>query len=132
VLAESPDRLSHARALAELGAELRGAGRSADAQEPLRASLDMAHRHGARLVEERARNELREAGARPRRTALSGPGALTESERRVAELAARGLSNVEIAQSLFVAIKTVEGHLARAYKKLGIASRRDLAGALRP
>jgi DNA-binding CsgD family transcriptional regulator len=129
-LEDSPDRLSHARALAELGAELRSAGRPADAQRELRKALDIAHRSGAGLVESRCRSELRATGARPRRPAITGPAALTESERRVAVLAARGLSNVEIAQSLFVTIKTVEGHLAHCYRKLAITSRHQLVVAL--
>ena len=56
--------------------------------------------------------------------------ALTPSERRVAALAAEGQSNREIAQSLFLTVKTVETHLSSAYRKLDIRSRRDLAHAL--
>ena len=69
-------------------------------------------------------------GARPRRRALSGPEALTPSERRVAELAAAGRTNREIAQALFITAKTVETHLGRAYLKLDIRSRQELPGAL--
>jgi DNA-binding CsgD family transcriptional regulator len=58
--------------------------------------------------------------------------ALTASERRAAELAAEGLTNREIAQALFVTVKTVEWHLRNSYMKLGIGSRRELAGALQP
>ena len=57
-------------------------------------------------------------------------GGLTEAERRVVELAADGLSNVEIARRLFVTSKTVEGHLSHAYPKLGVRSRAGLARAL--
>jgi DNA-binding NarL/FixJ family response regulator len=57
--------------------------------------------------------------------------ALTASERRIATLAAEGLSNPEIAQALFVTKKTVETHLGNAYRKLGIRSRRELGAALR-
>jgi DNA-binding NarL/FixJ family response regulator len=56
---------------------------------------------------------------------------LTPSELRVAELATGGLSNRDIAQSLFVTMKTVEIHLTSAYRKLGITSRRELVRALR-
>ncbi len=56
--------------------------------------------------------------------------ALTASERRIVELAARGCSNPEIAQALFLTIKTVEGHLSGAYRKLDVRSRRELARAL--
>lgn len=92
--------------------------------------VDMAHRCGARLVEDRCLSELRLAGARPRRPALTGLEALTEAERRVAQLAAQGRSNAQIAQSLFVTVKTVEGHLARAYRKLGVSGRAELGSAL--
>ena len=71
------------------------------------------------------------AGARPRRGALTGLEALTASERRVAELAAAGMSNPEIAQALFVTLNTVEGHLRHAYQKLSISTRGQLPAALR-
>jgi DNA-binding NarL/FixJ family response regulator len=77
-----------------------------------------------------ARSELYATGARPRTTATGGVGALTASERRVAAFAAEGQSNRDIAQALFVTPKTVEVHLSNAYRKLGIRSRRELAGAL--
>ena len=78
----------------------------------------------------RAREELVASGARPRRAALSGRDALTPSERRVAQLAADGLTNREIAQALFVTIRTVEGHLTQTYMKLDVCSREQLAAAL--
>ena len=70
------------------------------------------------------------SGARPRRAALTGPGALTAAERRTARMAADGLGNREIAQALFVSTKTVETHLSRAYEKLGIRGRGELRSAL--
>ena len=70
------------------------------------------------------------AGARPRRTALSGPESLTPGERRVVDLVARGMTNREVAQSLFLTEKTVETHLGHAYTKLGINSRRHLTEAV--
>jgi DNA-binding NarL/FixJ family response regulator len=85
---------------------------------------------GAKGLAERVRAELHAAGGRPRRTALTGVEALTASERRVATLAAQGETNREIAQGLFVTPKTVEVHLSNAYRKLGIRSRRELAGEL--
>jgi DNA-binding CsgD family transcriptional regulator len=82
-------------------------------------------------VYERARLDLSASGARPRREALrSGPESLTPSERRIAELAAAGHSNREIAGALFITPKTVEYHLRNAYRKLGIQTRRELARAL--
>jgi DNA-binding NarL/FixJ family response regulator len=94
--------------------------------------MDLAHACGADALAERARSELRASGVRARRTALSGPESLTESERRVVELAAAGRSNKEIAGELFVTVKTVEVHLSNAYRKLGIKGRRELAGVLEP
>jgi DNA-binding CsgD family transcriptional regulator len=61
---------------------------------------------------------------------LSGIDALTPTELRVARLAAEGASNPEIAQALFVTVKTIETHLGHAYRKLGIGSRSELRGAL--
>ena len=69
------------------------------------------------------------AGARPRRERLHGPDALTASERRVAQLAADGFTNRQIAQALFVTTKTVEMHLGHVYGKLGIKGRDDLKAA---
>jgi len=125
-LARSPARLEHARALVDLGAALRRANRRTEARAPLSRGLDLADRCGAELLSRRARDELAAAGARPRRVRLSGVDALTPSERRVSQMAARGLSNTEIAQTLFVTRKTVEKHLGNAYAKLGVKSRSDL------
>ena len=69
-------------------------------------------------------------GRRPRRTAVTGADALTGSERRVADLAATGMTNRDIAQSLFVTTRTVEIHLSAVYRKLGIESRSGLRDAL--
>jgi ATP/maltotriose-dependent transcriptional regulator MalT len=100
------------------------------AREALRRGLDLAERCGARAVAARARHEALAAGARPRRKALSGPEALTPRERQVAGLAAQGMSNREIAEALFVTLKTVEWHLRHAFDKLGVSSRRDLGRVL--
>jgi DNA-binding CsgD family transcriptional regulator len=131
LLAESGARLEHARALVELGAALRRANQRSAAREPLRTGQDLAQRCGATRLAQRARAELIAAGARPRRGAVTGLEALTASERRVAELAATGMSNPEIAQALFITLNTVEGHLRRAYQKLSIGSRGQLPAALR-
>src|SRR5207237_6268843 len=85
---------------------------------------------GAKPLAEHAHTELLATGARPRRLVLSGLEALTPSERRVAEMAADGLSNRDIAQALFVTPKTVEVHLSNAYRKLEISSRSQLPDAL--
>jgi DNA-binding NarL/FixJ family response regulator len=80
----------------------------------------------------RARDELVAAGARPRRDALRGREALTPRELSAARLAAEGMSNREIAQALFVTLRTVELHLSNAYGKLNIQSRQELPDVLRP
>ncbi|HEY2055883.1 MAG TPA: AAA family ATPase, partial [Solirubrobacterales bacterium] len=121
-LAASPARLEHARALVELGAALRRANRRLEARERLREGLELAHRCGAHPLSERAREELRAAGARPRGAVQSGVAALTPSQLRVCRMAAEGMSNPEIAQGLFVTRATVESHLHSAYAKLAIGS----------
>ena len=127
LLADSPNRLEHTRALVDLGAALRRANRRVDARAPLRRALDVADRGGMRRLAHRARHELSAAGARPRRTALSGIAALTPAEHRVAALAADGHSNREIAQRLYITKRTVETHLTHAFQKLDITSRAELA-----
>lgn len=122
--------LERARRYAAHGAALRRSGRRVEAREPLRRAVDLAHECGAAELVAEALGELRATGARPRRPRITGVAALTRSERRIAGLAAEGRRNREIAQELFVTIQTVEFHLRNAYRKLGITSRRELAGAL--
>jgi DNA-binding CsgD family transcriptional regulator len=131
LLASCGAGLEHARALIELGAALRRSNQRTAAREPLRKGLDLAYRCGAGRLAQRATDELRATGARPRRAPLTGLEALTPSERRVAELAAGGMSNPEIAQAVFVTLNTVEGHLRHVYQKLSISSRTQLPAALR-
>jgi DNA-binding NarL/FixJ family response regulator len=130
VLEPSPARVEHAYALAALGAALRRANRRAEARDHLRRALELAQRAGATLLAEQAHEELIATGARPRRVELSGAAALTPSERRTAAMAAEGMSNREIAQALFVTLRTVEMHLSNAFRKLGVSSRTQLAAAL--
>ncbi len=129
VLEDSHGRLELARALIDLGAAIRLAGDSAQARKLLGRGQELALRCGATALVDRARDELRAAGARPRRTAVSGIDSLTPSERRVARMAADGMINREIAQALFVTEKTVETHLSNTYAKLGVHSRTELEGA---
>ena len=130
VLAGSEARLGHARALVDLGAALRRANRRTEARGRLREGVDLARRVGAFGLVERANDEIAASGGRRRKVVQTGLDALTASERRVAQLAADGMSNKEIAQALFVTIKTVEVHLSRAYRKLEISSRAQLDNAL--
>jgi DNA-binding CsgD family transcriptional regulator len=130
ILRTANAELELARSLTAQGAALRRAGHRSAALPVLREGLDLAARCGARPLAEEARAELVAAGARPRRAALTGPDALTASELRVARLAAADETNREIAQGLFVSLRTVEVHLTNTYRKLGVHSRSQLATAL--
>ncbi len=114
------------RTLLALGRALRRRKQWSAAREALREALALFHQTGAPLWVEAARNELGRAGER-----TGEPGDLTATERRIAELAASGLSNQEVAERAFLTVKGVEANLTRAYRKLGIRSRGGLAGALR-
>ncbi len=129
-LAPSPARLEHARVLVDIGATHRAAGQRTVAREPLLEGLALAIRCDATTLERRARTELTAIGVRAASSDRAGVASLTASERRVAELAAGGGTNREIAQGLFVTEKTVETHLGRAFRKLDIASRRQLPEVL--
>ena len=129
-LGQGPRKLELAYALVEFGSALRRANRRSEARVPLTTGMDLAHRCGARPLAERAREELLACGARPRKLVVSGLDSLTASERRVARMAAEGMSNTEIAQALFVTRKTVETHLGHVYMKLNISSRAGLPEAL--
>ncbi|WP_239124547.1 ATP-binding protein [Rhizocola hellebori] len=126
----SPAVMERAHALIDHGAAMRRAGYRAQAVVPLRQGLDLADRCAAVPLAARAQEELTAAGARPRRTRLAGREALTASELRIARLAASGATNREIAQRLFLSMRTVEIHLTNTYRKLGIAGRQQLAAAL--
>ena len=126
VLQGSQAALERARAFVDLGAALRRSGKLRDARPHLRAGLDLAQVCGAEELVKRATRETKAAGARPRRTALTGPESLTARERQVAGLAADGMSNREIAEELVVTVKTVEWHLKHSYRKLGVKSRVEL------
>ena len=91
-------------------------------RQALEQALAIFEDLGARPWAERARAELRRISGR-----APASDELTETERRVAELAARGRSNKEIAAELFMGLSTVEAHLSRVYRKLGIRSRAGLA-----
>jgi len=119
-----------ARALADLGALLRRRNRRNESRELLREALDAAHHAGARPLISYAETELRATGARARRIVLRGLDSLTASERRIAEFASQGLTNREIAQTLFVTTRTVEGHLTSVFRKLQVDSRDELPSKL--
>jgi DNA-binding CsgD family transcriptional regulator len=127
---DGPYRLLTARALTGLGAALRRDRQPKLAREVLEQALDLAHRCAATGLEDEVRTELAATGARPRRTAVTGVAALTAAELRVCRLAAQNLSNEQVAQALFVSVKTVETQLSSAYRKLGVRGRPELASAL--
>ena len=132
-LRRSPARLELARALFDLGAAQRRAGKRSAAREPLREALGLAEQCGALSLAARIDEELAATGVHLRRERASGPEALTPAERRVAELAASGLTNREIGQTLFVSVKTVGTHLGHIYEKLdlqGPQAREQLAARL--
>ena len=117
-------------ALIGLGSALRRAGERREARDHLTAGMDLAQKNGATRLAGLAHDELRVAGAKPRRLQFSGADSLTAAERRVAEMAAEGLANREIAETLFLSTRTVENHLSRVYRKLDITSRGALSEAL--
>jgi DNA-binding CsgD family transcriptional regulator/tetratricopeptide (TPR) repeat protein len=130
ILRGSPRVLTRIRALTELGSMLRRNRERQAARAVLVTALDLAHRHGATALAHRAREELVIAGGRPRRPAVEGVEALTPSERRVADFAAQGLTNRQIAGRLFISARTVSAHLTPVYQKLGVVSRADLSARL--
>jgi DNA-binding CsgD family transcriptional regulator len=129
-LQHSPRILTRVRALIELGAMLRRNRQPRAARDHLKTALDSAYRHGATALAVRAREELVIAGGRPRRAAATGLDALTPSERRIAQLAAQGLTNRQIAHTLFVSPRTVTTHLTHIYEKLDLTSRAELSTLL--
>jgi DNA-binding CsgD family transcriptional regulator len=116
-----PVPLERARTLLALGAVQRRAKRKAAARSALDESLAIAGRIGARLWVERARAELQRVGGRSRSQGL------TPTESRVAALVAEGRTNREVADALFVTVRTVEANLTRVYAKLGVRNRSELA-----
>ena len=117
--------LDHARTLLALGAAQRRAKRRREARATLEDALAIFERIGAVLWAERARAELKRISGR-----AATPGALTPAEERVAALVAEGKTNREVAAALFLSDRTVEGHLAHIFGKLGIRHRAEVAAAL--
>jgi DNA-binding CsgD family transcriptional regulator len=126
---DEPRPLERARTIFCWGERLRRAKRRTEAREKLKDAHDELERLGSTLWARRAQTELGATGLRPRRRDPSGRGVLTPQERTVAELAAEGLSNREIAASLFVSTNTIETHLRHVFQKLGVRSRVELARA---
>ncbi|WP_157121988.1 ATP-binding protein [Nocardia miyunensis] len=122
--------LDSSETLLEYGRALRQSGSRIEARNPLTRAMELAHRQGAFATARRAHEELLASGAKPRRSYSTGLQALTPTELRIAELAAQGLSNREVAESLFVARSTVAWHLRHIFHKLGVTTRADLPTAI--
>jgi DNA-binding CsgD family transcriptional regulator len=105
---------------------LRRAKQKRAARDTLQQAREVFDGLGARLWTARADAALSRIGGRP-----SATGALTPTEHRVAELVAQGLTNAEVAATLFLSAKTVAAHLTHVYVKLGLRSRGELAHHLR-
>ncbi|MEV5431935.1 AAA family ATPase [Streptomyces sp. NPDC052701] len=130
VLAGTPAALVLARVRVARGRALYAQGFTQAARKVLRQALETAYALDAGPLYGEARQALVATGARPRRPVSSGLAALTPSEMQVARLAAQGLSNLDIAEALFVTQRTVEAHLTNVYRKLDLSGRRGLRGAL--
>jgi len=122
---EPPWPFERARTLLCLGTVRRQAQQKKAAREALEQALAIFEALGARLWAEKARGELGRISGR-----RAPSDELTETEWRVAELAAQGRTNKEIASELFMGVSTVEAHLSHVYRKLGLRSRTELAGRL--
>lgn len=122
-----PQPFELARTLLAMGVVLRRSKQKRRARECLGRALAIFEELGARLWVERARVELGRIGGRP-----SSPIELTPTEEGIAGLVAEGYTNREVAESMFLSVKTVESNLTRVYRKLGVSSRRELARRMRP
>ncbi|MHB6910362.1 LuxR C-terminal-related transcriptional regulator [Streptomyces sp. DB-54] len=120
VLTPTPARLELARALHDLGAAMVHRRDMGGARRTLRQGLTLATACGATALAKHLRQTLYDAGR-------NSTGLLTPGEERVSALAAQGYANKEIAEQLFVSLRTVESHLTGIYRKLGISGRQQFA-----
>ena len=120
----------HTLAGSSASACLRRGGHRRDARGPLREGLDLANRCGSVIETDRAMDELRATGARPRRPVVRGVASLSAQERRVATMANDGLSNRQNAEALVLTRRTVDMHLTGADRKHDVAGRAELPAAL--
>jgi len=134
---ESVERLARSRAVLELarsrllyGEWLRRENRRTDAREVLRAAHDSFSQMGAAAFAERARRELLATGETARRLTSDTRDALTPQEIQVARMARDGHTNPEIGAQLFISPRTVEYHLRKVFRKLGVSTRKQLRAAL--
>lgn len=125
-----PGRFQLARTELCLGERRRRAGRRTLARPPLRSALDAFERLGASQWADRARTELEATGERRANGGADPRRALTAQELRVARAVAAGATNREAASALYLSAKTVDYHLQKIYRKLGVRSRTQLAHVL--
>ncbi|MFJ7336623.1 AAA family ATPase [Streptomyces sp. NPDC101116] len=130
ILAGTPARFRYAQAQADRGLLALECGYTDEGRAALRDAASLAFECGAESVGDQALAGLRSLGDRPRTPTFRGRTALTLAQRQVAELAAQGMTNAEIAQRLYVGVRTVEMHLTKAYTKLGVQGRHALYEAL--
>jgi DNA-binding CsgD family transcriptional regulator len=128
--AQTPTPFELARTQLCLGERLRRVRRRADARSPLRAALETFERIGAQPWAERARAELEATGETVQRRDAYAAQQLTPQELQVALAVGRGATNKEAGAALFLSPKTIESHLGRIYRKLGLRSRTDLVRLL--
>lgn len=120
-------RTELARSCLLYGEWLRRQGRRRDARDQLRAAYEMFASMGMAAFAERARGELLATGERARRRSVETQSELSPQEAQIARLAAQGVRNQEIASHLFISDRTVEYHMAKVFRKLGVRSRTQLA-----
>ena len=129
-LAGPGSRIDLARAHLLYGEWLRRAGRRLDAREQLRVAHGMLSEMGVAAFAERAGRELRATGETARKRTVETSDELTAQERQIARLAGNGLSNPEIGERMFISPRTVEWHMRKVFRKLGVSSRSALRDAL--
>jgi len=129
-LARTTLQVERARAQLRYGEWLRREGRRAEARNQLRYAFEAFSAMGLEGFAERARQELAATGESVRRRTVESTGNLTAQETHIARLAAEGLTNSEIGDTLFLSARTVEWHLRKVYTKLGVQTRRDLRQSL--
>ncbi len=120
-------RVQLARAHLVYGEWLRRERRRVDARNELRIAYELFRDFGVDAFAERARLELEATGEHARKRTVDTLGQLTPQELQIARLAAEGHANKEIATRLFISTSTVEYHLRKAFRKLGVTSRTQLA-----
>ncbi len=130
LLAEAGVRTDLARTHLLYGEWLRRRKRRSDARQELQTALDMFFQMGAHAFADRTRRELEATGVRAQATAPTHTTELTPREDQVARLAGQGDTDAQIAMRLFLSANTVDYHLRKVYRKLGINSRRDLRSVL--